>query len=338
MIRSVPLIRAGSLVPFVKWLRANGRPLEGRLRTAGLALVAFDDPNRPIPLVGAFSFLRDIAAREGMPDLGCRVVGASSLRDLGELGRVALTGRTPREGLRRAAAVIPSYATHERFIFIERAGGGEVRISFAIKGQIEALHIAQQYSAALIQTLCLATGMRAPVLERIELVPHPTEGIAHLVRWFGGAVHAAPDRVMRISIPDAVLDTPLRGTEGMAIAAPVVPPPLSASAGFAPTARILVDLMLEDDVPTIEDLATVSGMTVRTLQRRLGEEGVSFSAVLDAARRDRATAALAGGRVAVGELAAALGYSGPACLTRAVRRWTAVTPSELRRSGGGSVR
>lgn len=58
---------------------------------------------------------------------------------------------------------------------------------------------------------------------------------------------------------------------------------------------------------------------------------MSFTAILDAARRDRATAALVGGSVPVGELAVHLGYSGPACLTRAVRRWTAATPSELRR-------
>ena len=331
MIRSVPLIRAGSLIPFVKWLRANGRPLEGRLRTARLAMVAFDDPHRPIPLVSAFAFVREVALREGMPDLGCRVVGGSSLRDLGELGRVALSGRTPRDGLRRAAAAMPSFSTHERMTFIDRRGPGEVRFAFAINGHVEALHIAQHYSVALVQALCLATGARGPVLERVELVPHPGEGTRHLVPWFGEVVHAAADRVARIVIPEAVLDAPLRLADAGPGTAPEVPPPLSAGLGFAPTARVLVDLMLEERPPTIEDLAAISGMTVRTLQRRLGEEGVSFSSLLDGARRDRATAALTGGRMEVGELAAALGYSGPACLTRAVRRWTAATPSELRR-------
>ncbi|MFO1210083.1 MAG: helix-turn-helix domain-containing protein [Amaricoccus sp.] len=337
MIRSVPLIRAGSLVPFVKWLRANGRPLEGRLRTARLAAVAFDDPDQLIPLVSGFAFLGELAAQEGMPDLGCRVVGTSSLRDLGELGHVALSGRTPRDGLRRAASAMTYYSTHERMSFIDRPGGGEARFFFAIKGHAEALHVAQHYTAALVQLLCRATGIGGPVLERVELVPHPTEGVGHLVPWLGEGVAAAPDRVLRVRIPEAVLAAPLRlpADAGRLEPAPL-PLPINRNAGFAPTARILVELMLDDGVPTIEQLAEASGMSVRTLQRRLGEEEVSFTAILDAARRDRATAALVGGSVPVGELAVHLGYSGPACLTRAVRRWTAATPSQLRQGGRGA--
>jgi AraC-like DNA-binding protein len=56
-------------------------------------------------------------------------------------------------------------------------------------------------------------------------------------------------------------------------------------------------------------LATAAGVSVHTLQRRLGEEGTSFSRVLEAERRDLALAGLAEAGLTAGEVASALGYA-----------------------------
>ncbi len=333
MIRALPLIRAGSIVPFVKWLRAEGRPVEGRLRTARLGPVAWADPERPIPLVSALSFLREAAAREGLPDLGCRVVGAASIGDLGILGRAALAGPTPREGTRRVARAMPSYCTHERITLVERPGRSRVLVAFAMPVHQEALHIAHQYTAALIQSLCLATGWSGPAFGRVEMPPHPVAGIEHLRPWFGDGLVAAPHPILALEIADAVFDRPLRSPLPEAAAEAVSRPALTDAGGIAATARVLVGLMLEDGVPVARDLAEAAGITLRTLQRRLAEEATSFSAVLDAARRDRALAALGDGSVPIRDLAADLGFSDQACLTRAVRRWTGSTPGKLRHAG-----
>lgn len=328
----------GGLVPFVKWMRAEARPIEGRLRTARLANVAFDDPERPIPLVSVFHFLREASEHEGLPDLGCRVVRDSSVADLGAFGRAGLSGATPRDGLRRAIGILPYFCTHERIALVDHRDGGEILVSFAIKGHALALHIVLQYTAALIQVLVAATGSRAPI-ERIEVPPHPTAGIEHLRPYFGEALRAAPDKVLRVRLGASLLDAPLRCPEPDPSAAQTwcAGPTLNFGGSFAATARLLVDLILEEEVPSAEDLAGAAGLTLRTFQRRLGEEGTSFSEILDQARRDRAVSLLVGGELSVGSLATSLGYSGPACLTRAVRRWTDAPPSRLRASRGGAA-
>jgi AraC-like DNA-binding protein len=84
------------------------------------------------------------------------------------------------------------------------------------------------------------------------------------------------------------------------------------------------------------------GMSVRTLQRRLGEAGLTFRGVRDAVRRDLAMA-LSDGATAhspsVTDLALSLGFADSATLCRAFKRWTGTSPAAYRgvrgnRAGG----
>jgi AraC-like DNA-binding protein len=72
-------------------------------------------------------------------------------------------------------------------------------------------------------------------------------------------------------------------------------------------------------------------MSARSLQRRLGDEGTSFDAVIDELRRDLAHRYLADPRIAIAEVAYLLGFSEPSAFHRAFKRWTGATPSEARR-------
>lgn len=82
--------------------------------------------------------------------------------------------------------------------------------------------------------------------------------------------------------------------------------------------------------------ARTLGMTTRTLQRRLQEEGTTFRAVLDevgleGARRVQATATTSRA------LAASLGFSEAAAFHRAFKRWTGTTPRKFAWSEPGSA-
>ncbi|HSY38976.1 MAG TPA: AraC family transcriptional regulator, partial [Polyangia bacterium] len=82
------------------------------------------------------------------------------------------------------------------------------------------------------------------------------------------------------------------------------------------------------------DLASVGralALSKRTLQRRLGVEGVSFRALTDEVRRGLATEYLTDGRVSLSEIALLLGFSEQAAFQRAFLRWTGVTPGQYRR-------
>jgi AraC-like DNA-binding protein len=74
------------------------------------------------------------------------------------------------------------------------------------------------------------------------------------------------------------------------------------------------------------EVAARLAVSERTLQRRLREEGVSFAALEDAVRRERAFQLLRDGQLAQFEIAFLLGFSDPSAFTRAFRRWSGTTP------------
>ena len=86
--------------------------------------------------------------------------------------------------------------------------------------------------------------------------------------------------------------------------------------------------------PGIEDVAQKLELSSRTMQRRLAQQGTSFSVELDAVLRKCALNGLvgkgdAGKCESVAELSHALGYKQQASLSRAVRRWTGAPPRKL---------
>jgi AraC-like DNA-binding protein len=83
---------------------------------------------------------------------------------------------------------------------------------------------------------------------------------------------------------------------------------------------------LNADALSVAHVAMQLGVSVRTLQRRLAAEQVSFQELLDAYRQERALGLLRTGRHTVGEVAYALGYAEQSAFTRAFRRWTGVAP------------
>ncbi|MGE0592346.1 MAG: AraC family transcriptional regulator ligand-binding domain-containing protein [Vicinamibacterales bacterium] len=71
-------------------------------------------------------------------------------------------------------------------------------------------------------------------------------------------------------------------------------------------------------------------MTVRTMHRRLEDEGTSFRRIRDALLRERAEGLLRERRVPIAEVSYLLGYGEPSNFHRAFRRWTGLTPAEWR--------
>jgi AraC-like DNA-binding protein len=63
----------------------------------------------------------------------------------------------------------------------------------------------------------------------------------------------------------------------------------------------------------------------------LAQEKTSFSAIVDRVQRDRALALLVTSDLPIATIATDVGFSAPATLTRAVHRWTGLSPTEYRR-------
>lgn len=82
--------------------------------------------------------------------------------------------------------------------------------------------------------------------------------------------------------------------------------------------------------PVLEDIAEQMGMSSWSLQRRLREQNLSFSALVDKQRRDLATFYMRQQQLPISELAPLLGYSEVSAFSRAFRRWFGVSPRQWR--------
>jgi AraC-like DNA-binding protein len=93
----------------------------------------------------------------------------------------------------------------------------------------------------------------------------------------------------------------------------------------------LIIPILHTGTASIDRIALKLGFSRQTLFRKLKAEGVTFELILDELRHNLAVHYLSGGRVSVGETAYLVGFSDPAAFSRAFRRWTGMSPAEVRK-------
>ncbi len=102
--------------------------------------------------------------------------------------------------------------------------------------------------------------------------------------------------------------------------------PSTADGDLAAFVRGAIAASLASGMPTIPGAAMAAGLSVRSLQRRLAEAGLTYSQLREEVHRDTALRLIADRGFSLSEISAALGYSDPAHFTRAFVRWTGQTP------------
>ncbi len=91
-----------------------------------------------------------------------------------------------------------------------------------------------------------------------------------------------------------------------------------------------ISIQLLEGRAGIDGVARRLDTSVRSLQRALDLEGLSYRALLESFRMRKAAELLSERKAAVTEVAFALGYTDPANFSRAFRRWTGHPPSRPR--------
>lgn len=107
--------------------------------------------------------------------------------------------------------------------------------------------------------------------------------------------------------------------------------------GLEPRVRAEIAQALSEGVPTLSAMARRLGMGGRTLQRRLAEEGLTYQALVEAARRELAGRLLRGSDYSLAEVAFLTGFADQSTFSRAFKRWHGRTPRAYRQSFQGSA-
>lgn len=87
---------------------------------------------------------------------------------------------------------------------------------------------------------------------------------------------------------------------------------------------------LSSGVPKMAAVARRMGLSERTLQRRLSEEGLHFQKIVEEARREFAEGLLVQSDYSLAEIAFLTGFSEQSAFTRAFKRWLKQTPAAYR--------
>jgi AraC-like DNA-binding protein len=183
----------------------------------------------------------------------------------------------------------------------------------------------------------LRAGTGAPIHATSVWFAHARPGdIAPLARFFGTSELAFGSESSGFTLSRAVLAAPMRSGDPRLLA--TARDLAEASMRDQPrtgTIATRVEEKLRADLASGADVAVVArglGMSVRTLQRRLEEEGLTFSDAVDRVREERARAWLLEPSLSLAEIASRLGFADLATFSRAFKRWTGKPPGTWRRS------
>jgi AraC-like DNA-binding protein len=105
---------------------------------------------------------------------------------------------------------------------------------------------------------------------------------------------------------------------------------LSHAGDFSEQVRNWIVANMSHGVPARSDAAKQFSLSNRVFARRLQEQGVNYSNLIDSVRQEAARLAVADTGQAFVDIASRLGFSEASAFSRAFKRWTGHSPSEWR--------
>jgi AraC-like DNA-binding protein len=324
-------IASRALVESCRRLGLDGDAL---LAAAGIPRDALEDPDARLESERADALWRAAYEASGDPLLALRASEATPFGSYRVIDYLGVTGPTLGEGLRRVAAFFPIVDPRGVLRVVDEPRGVALVFTAAAGGELPPP--AEEYTLGVLWSRARHAAVQSPRLAEVRFsFPRPADVREH-ARIFGieprfGASAAALvferatwNAAARMSDPAlfALLDRHARslaegGTE---------PDDLAART------RIAIAAELPGREPKITGAARRLGTSARTLQRRLAAAGTTFARIVDDVRRERAEAFLRAGDVSVAEVSWLVGFSEQSAFTRAFRRWTGMSPTELRRA------
>jgi AraC-like DNA-binding protein len=276
-----------------------------------------------------------VARAEGINDLGLRVTGQQGMEHLGVYGRLLAQALTLHDLIQTALEFSSLYNSGLR-IWVERHEG-QVRYCQKFAETLPQDQLTEAIHFGLASAMATSRYARGADWQpnRIELASDPVD----LAAYFPGLA----DLPLSFNQPhtsiwfdQAMLSTPL----------PAFDPSHCPPADEKDRASFVTSAPAEDLVGQLEQAiesalghtkmslgltAAIIGTSPRTLQRRITEQGASFSRLLQGVRFQNAIRLLRDPLMPLTQIAKRLGYTDLANFIRAFKRWTGVGPNEFRR-------
>jgi len=332
---ATPTVRSQIVAPVLGLLRSGGCDVAGLLARLGLPAHAETERHFVLPLAKLHALLDAAERASGDPFLGIHVAARLPRGTFDILEFSCHSAPTVREALRRVARYSPLVNPAAVLTFEERGGAGLVEQRVPGAPLCLGRHANECFVAMLLRKMRKLSG--APVVPVRAWFAHPAPRDTSALVELLGTTHVAFDvGAVGLALSDATLDLPLQTADPELLSVLDHHAAWSLSASAPPAdlvgkVRGLVAARLGDGAPEIDLVARELGMSSRTLQRRLMDEGTTYHEVIDALRREMAGAWVRHTELPLADIAARLGYREPGAFLRAFKRWHGVAASRLRR-------
>ncbi|KLK90131.1 transcriptional regulator [Microvirga vignae] len=303
------------------------------MRTAGLTASQIQDRQARVNAASEITFLNLVA--DALPDelLGFHLAEAFDLRESGLLYFVLASSATLGEALARAERY--STITNEG-VRLRCHGGSDLSLRYSYVGvpRHKDRHQVEFWSRMLVRICQTLTGTELRPI-RVSFAHPRCSASGQLDAFFGCEVAFASDAddvafargasQLRLVNADPYLNEILirYGEEALAQRAnPASPIRTSVENALAP--------LLPHGKGHAGEVARALGMSERTLARRLAAENLTFLGIREEMRKDLALCYLKDASISISRIAWMLGFQEVSAFTHAFRRWTGMTPTQMR--------
>ena len=305
------------------------------LNRAGLSEHCFDDRQARVSALGQARFLEYSAEALGDTAFGLHLAEQGDPRDGGLLFYLGSAARNLGEAMTLLARYFRIADESVRMKLAQQAEGFKVDITFVGLSR----HLLRQQTefgiAMIVKAMRAASGYDVRPTG-VKFAHIRTGDVQEFRRFFGCSVEfGAPADQLEFSNETFAL--PL--ITGDPILLDMLRRFCEEAARTRKTAQGSLRASVENEVQRLlpqgranaETVAKALALSVRSLSRRLSEEGTTFTEVVDQLRRSFALQYLKDPGFASAQIAWLLGYEGQTSFNHAFRRWTGRSPSAARK-------
>jgi AraC-like DNA-binding protein len=313
-------------------LTAQGLDAAALFAEAGLSIEGLKDADRRWPTEEASRLWALAAERSGNPDVALFNPHLPRPDQYGVVGYVMMSSSDLREGLTRLIRYLCIVSDAATITLEQGMGGRWVKLEL-YGGECHIPRQRYDYGLLTLLTFCrwmlsrplrpLAAAFRHPVPMSIAAYNEAFNAPLEFDAKFNGFLVSNED--LTCKLPTAL---PELAELHDRIAA-------QSLLKFERTdtthrAREAIARRLQDGTPLRSDIAADLNMSDHTFQRRLTDEGTSFTDIVDDTRRELAQRYLVDSRMTFYEIAYLLGYADQSTFFRASHRWFGEPPGDYR--------
>lgn len=312
----MPQVRAVSLSPYFEVARFAGLDPRQMLRNAGIDPASLADPEYLLDAGRVADLLEDSARTSGCATFGLLMAEARSVASIGAVGLLLKHACTAR-GVIQAVVEYQQLLADALALSIEELDGAAI-IRAEVAPGIGGRQVTEYLMGLVHRIVSDVTAGRWQAESAHFLHDPPADAGAHRRVFqcalvfrsdFNGFVCPADSLDAPNPDADSVLARHARRYLDM-----LAPEPADGS--LSERARRCIYLLLPSGRSTLHQVGKNLGMSGRTLQRALGNEGRTFAMLLNEVRRELALRYLASSTHSVTAIAHMTGYANPSSFTR----------------------